>query len=430
MLEDGGSGAEEARATTTEQRVDAHPEVTALGAGAQRSWLTTTAIADVVAAEQRPFPAEEYERRLSAVRARMAEAGLAAMIVFRPSSVEYLCGYHTAETAPQPLLVTETDTYLYVPDLELGRSLASSRVGNLLYCGYADALRSLDVFFDHAIGELPKAARVGIELDHTSTPPRALELLREKGIEVVAGEHLVERVRLVLSAAEIDCMERAAEHTEAGVRAGFAAASEPGATDSSVAAAIAAALYREANSPSVWGPVVATGQRGGIPHSSWQHGPLGQGLTFVEFAGTHHRYHAPVMRTFTRAALDAPDRRLVEMSKAALTGVLETAKAGISAAEVARAGRAAIGVIPDDVVFHQLFGYPVGLAHKPHWMDGAPFYLTVDNEQPLEAGMAFHVPASFRIFGRSVVGLSHTFLVTESGTRVLTKGDAELVELP
>ncbi|KIH99533.1 hypothetical protein LP52_06495 [Streptomonospora alba] len=412
-----------------EQRSEPQPDVAGLGEATEPEWLTADTAATVTAAEPSPFTGSEYRARLDSVRRRMADAGLDAMVVFRPSSVEYLCGYHTAETAPQPLLVTGDDTYLYVPDLEVGRALASSRPGHIRYVGYADALRSLGLFLDHAAGVLPQGARVGVEAGHTSTPPHAVEILRARRVTVVDPDHLVERVRLVLSDAEIGCVERAALATRAGTGAAAAEARKPDATDSSVAAAIAAALFEHADSPSAWGPVVATGNRAGIPHSSWVHRSLGAGPTFLEFAGAHQRYHAPVMRTLALGRLSPEDRRLAELAQTALAAVLETARAGVPCSHVADHAARAVGRLPDDVVFHRLYGYPVGLAHKPHWMDGAPFYLTQDNHELLQSGMVFHVPASFRSFGRSGVGLSQTFLVEEHGTRVLTHGPAEPIEV-
>ncbi|SNR82111.1 Xaa-Pro dipeptidase [Haloechinothrix alba] len=403
--------------------------VTGLDSGPGRSWLTADAIAAVRDEHDRAFDDAEYEQRLTSVRDRMARGGMDAMLAFRPSSVEYLCGYHTAETAPQPLLVTGSATYLYVPDLELGRALASARVDNVRYCGYADALRGLEAFLEHAAGVLPAGARVGIEVGHASTPPHAVEYLRGSRVTVVRGEHLVETVRLRLSEAEVRCVAEAAEHTRAGVDAAVAAAREPEATDSSVAGAISAALFDGANSASAWGPVVATGVRGGIPHSSWSHRRLGPGTTFLEFSGAHHRYHAPVMRTLAHGPPGPDERVLAELAETAVAAVLDTARAGVSCADVANAAAAALGPLPDGVVFHHLFGYPVGLAHKPHWMDGAPFYITRDNPEPLEAGMVFHIPASFRYLGRCGVGLSQTFLVTETGARVLTHGAAQLTVL-
>ena len=393
------------------------------------TWLDAARCEAVAAAEPSPFPPEEHAQRLRRVRELMAEEGMAALLVCRPSSIEYLCGYHSAETAPQPLLVTREATYLYVPDLEIGRALASSRADTILYYGYAQARKARTLVAEHTARVLGSDPRIGVESAHASTPPEMLELLRAQELRLVAGGQLVERVRLVLSPAEIECVEAAAAATHSGVQGAVEAAREPGATDSSLAGAIARRLFESATAPSAWGPVVATGSRGGIPHSSWKDNPIDGAATFLEFAGAHHRYHAPVMRTLCRDGPSADARRLADLATAALDAVLRTARAGVSCSEVARQARAATGPLPDDVVFHSLYGYPVGLAHPPHWMDTAPFYITEDNPEPLREGMVFHMPGSFRSFGSLGVGLSQTFAIEAHGTRVLTHGPAELIEV-
>lgn len=400
-----------------------------LGDTPRPAWLSPGNIQAMERAESLPFPAEEYAARIRRLREQMTKHSIAAMIVFRPSSVEYLCGYHSAETIPQPLVVTSSELFLYVPDLELGRAAASSCASTVLYYGYADASRNLTLIAEHILHLLPSGARVAIEHDQATTPPRIVEMLGGMGATVVDGGHAVERLRLVLSPAEIACVEKAASVTELGVDAAVEAAQQPGATDSSVAGAIGAALYASANSPSAWGPVVATGLRGGVAHSSWKRSPLGPSATLLEFAGAHHRYHAPVMRTVCRGRPPADVLRLAELSRTALETVLETARPGVACADVARQAEEAIGTLDDDVIFHHIFGYPVGLAHPPHWMDGAPFHITANNTEPLREGMVFHVPASFRCPGVLGVGLSQTFVIEEAGARVLTHGPAELIEL-
>ena len=79
-----------------------------------------------------------------------------------------------------------------------------------------------------------------------SERPRAnsstcVSMLMDSGLEVVNGDFLVEGIRLVLSEAEISCMERAGEITGYGISAAVEALRSPGATDSSVAAAARAA---------------------------------------------------------------------------------------------------------------------------------------------------------------------------------------------
>lgn len=403
-------------------------DVVGLDGAAEPPWLSARRAAAAEAMETLPFDAAEYTRRRSDVRGALERAGADAVVVFRPSSVEYLCGFHTAETVPQPLLLTESSTTLFVPDFEVGRALASACPDGIRHFRYAGAHHALASIANSVARELPRGGRVAVEFGGAAVPPRFVEALRENAVVVVDGDHLVERVRLVLSAAEIGYVEQAAEHTQRGVEAAVAAVAEPAATDSSVAAAITAALRRHADSASAWHTAVATGARAGIPHAIFNGTPLAP-TTFVEFAGTRHRYHAPVMRTLCCGEPSPRVAMLADLARTAVAAVLEAAKPGVACADVAARATAALGPLPDDVVFHQLFGYPVGLAHPPHWMDGAPFAITADNSEPLREGMVFHIPGSFRSFAEAGVGLSHTFVLEGSGARPLTHGTAELIEL-
>lgn len=404
-----------------------HPDLVGLGGTPRPAWLDVPAAAQVPDLEPHPFPDDEYRERLARVRERLSQANLGGVLVFRPSSVEYLCGYHSMERVPQPLLVTRSDTFLYVPDLEIGRAMASSVADTVLYYGYTQAPTALTLIAEHAARALPDGARLAAEFEHTSTPPRAIELLGRHGVDPVPGEHLVENLRLVLSPAELRCVEEAADATQRGVEAAVRAAGDPDTTDSAIAGAITEALLRGATSTSAWGPVVVSAPRAGVPHSSWRREHIGDGPIFLEFAGAHHRYHAPVMRTLSRGEPTPDAQRLGELSSSVLDAVLGTAAAGVPCADVARRASEAIGPLPDDVVFHHLFGYPVGLAHPPHWMDSAPFHITMENREPLREGMVFHIPASFRSFGRACVGLSQTFVVERDGARVLTHGTAGFI---
>lgn len=400
-----------------------------LGEASAPPWLTAEHIDSVGSAEPMPFSAGEYDRRLQGVRERLDTIGADAILVFRPSAVEYLCGYHTAETAPQPLLVTRDETCLYVLDLEVGRALASSSARNVLFCSYANTRSKAELIVGHVTSALPQGARLALEFGNASTPPQMINMLGESHLRLVDGQFLVEDFKLVLSPAEIARMEEAAEATRRGVDAAVSAAGVRGATDASVAAAVSGALLAGANSASAWGPLVVTEPRSGIPHSSWKGDLISDNTTFLEFAGTSHRYHTPVMRTLVRQKPSPEVARLADLARTALGAVLEHAKPGVPCSDVARHAIDALGPLRDDEVFHHMLGYPVGLAHPPHWMDTGNFYITADNPRPLRAGMAFHVPASFRSFGVRCVGLSHTFLVEEGGTRVLTHGAADLIEV-
>src|SRR5699024_4563168 len=175
-------------------------------------------------------------------RLRMARMPLDALIIVRPSSVEPLCGYHTAETTPQPRVVTDSTTSLYLPDLELGRAIASARVDHLYYCSYTGALQGLRQFMSHALTMLPAAARVGSETARTCTQPWPRDVIADKGARILYSDCLVERERLVLSPAELRSVEQAAVISSDGVRAGVAEAAGDSAAESSITAALSEAL--------------------------------------------------------------------------------------------------------------------------------------------------------------------------------------------
>lgn len=377
-----------------------------------------------------PFTYQEFKLRRAGVSRAMDDAGLEGLVVLRPSSVEYLCGHHTVETLPQPLLVAADRFALCVPDAEIGRAWASSCPDDILHHSpYEDGLT---LCVGELADRLPAGARVGIEVrQHYGVPPRIVDLIRAAGLEPVDSEYLVERLRLVLSPAEIACVEHAAQTTGQGIAAVRPHLEAGLGTDSSLAAAIRGALTRDANSIAAFDVVVASGWKGGVAHSTFSQMPIqSPSVTFMEFAGAHHRYVAPVMRTVALGPVPTRARELEHHAQRALATVLETAKPGVECHDVARAAISAIGKLADDVVFHFNFGYPISVAHPPSWMDGAPFYLAERNPEPLREGMVFHVPMSFRIFGQMGVGLSQTFVVESTGARVLTPGSAAIMEIP
>ena len=408
--------------------VMASAQLVRLGPSSAPPWVTQEAVQSLSLREGLPFETDEYARRKRRVCEDLERLGADAIVVFRSSSVEYLCGYHTIETVPQPLIVAPSLLQLLVPDPEVGRALVSSNADQILFCSqFDDALRLLAEHLGRVLGA---GATVAIEPLDPKMPHAFVATLLDRGLRVVHGDFLVERIRLVLSEAEVSCMERAGETTGRGIAAAVGALASPDATDAAVAAAARAAMAQEANSGAPLGVIVATGWRGGVVHSNWNRTAVGPGsTTFLEMSGAHHRYCAPLMQTVAHGPLSKRNRRLAELSHLMLEVVLEQARAGAACSEVATRALEYLGPLEDWIAFHFTFGYPVGLAHSPTWQDGAPFFITQDNPRPLESGMAFHVPASFRAFGESGVGLSHTILVTEKGGRVLTPGPAEVVQL-
>jgi Xaa-Pro dipeptidase len=377
---------------------------------------------------QPAFAPEEYRRRLERVRAVMAKRSLDGLVLVGPHNVNYLSGMDSENLFDfQALIVPlagEPDLVIF--DFELGRAEASSWLGRpSVYTSFEDPVAATVAAVDRA--GLSRG-RIGLEQRATTvsagTLGRLLDGLADTHVEDAFG--VVEGVRLVKSEAEIAYIRRAAALTDAAVLAGYAAM-RVGAADHEVAAAIMGALYGGGSDTVCWGPIVASGYLAGAAHSSFNGRLLEAGDTvFLELTGEVRRYVAPLMRTAVLGEPTAEQAAVAAAGAEAVRAILHEARAGRPASEVARIAGEVVAPILDGVVFHHYFGYPVGIGLPPSWIEALGFFIRVDEDRPLEEGMVFHLPMSFRKYGEWGINQSHTVLVQAHGAEALTRTEAAL----
>jgi Xaa-Pro dipeptidase len=238
---------------------------------------------------------------------------------------------------------------------------------------------------------------------------------------------IVEDLRLVKSDAEAAYQRQAAALTDAAVLAAYDVL-RPGIRDAEVAAVIMDTFYRNGSDTVCWGPIVASGYRAGSAHSSFNGRRIEAGETvFLEVTGEVKKYTGPLMRTAILGTPNAEQARIADAGARAVETILETARAGVPAADVAKAAGVVVEPILSGIVFHHNFGYPVGIGYPGTWIEFLGFFLRVDNPRPLEAGMVFHLPMSFRKFGEFGVNQSHTIRIRADGpAEALTRTEARL----
>jgi Xaa-Pro dipeptidase len=366
------------------------------------------------------FDPLECADRVRRLRAAMRHRDLDGVVTFRASSVEYLCGFNTIDRSPQPLLITHDGTYLFVPKAEVGSAWTTASGPDIVA---STSAFHPGVLANEVAARTPANGRIATAMGWRGAPHHFIATL-ETSRRLVDDQSIVEHLRLTLSTAEQELVRSAAAATEAGYAAAIANARHA-ATERELAAAITHALFANGSSPAATHLILTQGPRIGIPHSTWSERPLTDGLVFAEFGGAHRRYVAPVMMTLARGPVGAVERRLEELSITMLESAARNLRAGRIASEVAGDVAADLGDL-DDTLFHNVFGYPVGLAHPPSWMDAAPFYITKDNHERVCAGMAFHLPATFRLLAATGVGLSHTVIVHDDGVEILTGQDRRI----
>ena len=372
------------------------------------------------------FTVEEYESRIEGVRRAMAEAKVDVFVVRHPPNVYYLSGHQSFAMFGGECLILPLngDPTLIVHPPELGTALLHSWMDEVY--GYPD--RPHEEYQARLLTEQGFAnARVGVETSLAGMTPDAFDTLRRAlpGAEMVDGSGFVATVKITKSPQEIEYLREAARITDAGIMASIDAVAE-GKTDNDVAAAGNQALIDAGSEYMCLSPILTTGRRSGILHSTHKRMPLSKGDSIcMEFGACVQRYTAPMMRTVSVGEPQPGVARLANACITALNNVIDAMRPGITAHEVAQAGWEGIDLAGPGLVFHGAFAYAVGAGFPPGWGD-ATAGISLGNHTPLQAGMVFHHPVALRQLGQYGTMFSETTLITEDGCEVLTSVDREL----
>ena len=373
------------------------------------------------------FSIEEYQGRLDRVRKAMHEASVDVLVVHHPPNVFYLSGHQSFSmyNGECVILPLEGQPTLITHPPELGTALLhtwfeqvygySSRDGREEYQARLLKEQGLD------------RTRIGIEKKSAAVPADTYDRLREAlpYSDLVDGSDLVSTVKITKSPQEIEYVRQAACITDAGILAAIEVARE-GKTDNNVAAAANQAIYEAGSEYMCLSPIVTTGRRSGVLHSTHKRVPLSKGDSVcMEFGVCVQRYTAPLMWTVSIGEPTEGVKRLANACLTALNNVLSTIRPGITADEVARAGWEGIDMAGPGLVFHGSFAYAVGGSFPPGWGD-ATAGIMLGNETRLRPGMVFHHPVALRKLGEYGTMFSETSVVTENGCEVLTSVERKL----
>ncbi len=374
------------------------------------------------------FSVPEYRERASSVTKGMSESGIDALLVTYPPNVLYLSGFQTFSNYGGECLILplEGEPTLVVHPPELGGALLHSWIEDQA-CYPPESSREsylATVLRDKKLSDV----RIGVEKSTQGVPAQFLVHLRTElpKAALVDGSGLVEVVKTIKSSAEIEHIRTAARMTNAGIAAAIDAAREE-ASDNDLAAAASQAMIAAGSEYMCLSPIVTSGRRSGILHSTHKRNRLCHGdVVLLEMGACVQRYTAPTMRTISIGEPPAEARKMADACIQALNNVLKTIRPGIAADAVAQAGWQGMREAGKDYVFHGNFGYAVGAGFPPTWGDGT---VAIESgvETILQPGMVFHHPVALRRLGQYGVAFSETTVVTDAGCEVLTSSPRELV---
>jgi Xaa-Pro aminopeptidase len=333
------------------------------------------------------------------------------------------------EALDEPLLVSDPANFTYLTGFESSNAallVESERVRLFTDFRYAEAARGLDGFelvetrrnLYTSLAELLDGV-VGFEAP--SLTYARWEQLRDGGLELVPRSGVVERLRAVKDAAELDLIRRAAAIT---TRAFERIAAEPflGRTERELAWTLERFLHEEGADALAFEVGLGTGPNGAMPHASPSDRRVAPGdLVVVDAGAKLGGYCSDCTRTFAAGELEDELRLIYDVCLEAQREALEAVRTGALGREVDSVARDRIAAAG----YGEAFGH--GLGHGVGLMIHEGPVLRPESEDVLEPGNAVTVEPGVYLAGRGGVRIEDLAIVTDGEPEVLTGFTKELV---
>ena len=360
----------------------------------------------------------EVGARLGRLRACFDAAGVDALVVTALANVRYLTGF----TGSAGIVVVTAEGALLTTDgryrTQGAEQLAAAGTGGdvELVVGGAETQRAAVA---GVLQRLPAAAgataRVGLEADAVSwaAQRRWADVLAPALLVPTAS--VVEGLRQVKDAGEVDRMARAAVIADAALTEVVGMLGE-GRTEQEVALALDSAMRRLGAEDRAFETIVAGGPNSAMPHARPSARPVGVGEpVVVDFGATFEGYRSDMTRTFCvgGAPGDELARVFDTVGEAQRRGVAAVVP-GATTGDVDRVCREHIAAAGWAEAFEHGTGHGVGLdIHEaPSVSQGATAILA--------PGIVVTVEPGVYLAGVGGVRIEDTVVVTEDGCRPLT----------
>jgi Xaa-Pro dipeptidase len=381
--------------------------------------MTSSASSGLARGVEAAFPAAEFEARLGRTREALAAKGLDAAVFTGPENIFYLTGQQTPGyyTFQCLLLPAEGEPVFLLRQLEVPNFLRNSFLAE--YEAYGDGSTPAGLVLDALKRRGLAGKRVAIEKGGWFLPIAFYEALTAVLPKLEDATGIVEAMRRVKSAAEIEKIERSCRQADAGIQAGLTAL-RPGVSENDVVAEMMHAAIKAGAEYMGMEPLVSSGPRSGVPHATWRRRIIepGDGV-FLEMSGCYDRYHSGLMRTAWLGEPPKLAREIETVVLAALEAAIAAAKPGAGCAAPHLAAQSVIDEAGMTERYRKRTGYSLGIAFAPDWGEWQVASLHDSVDLPLEPGMCFHVVPALREYGVFTVGISESICITERGARVL-----------
>lgn len=386
---------------------------------------------------QKPFPREEFDRRVREAKKRMEKAGFDLLISQDPANMYWLTGYDSwSFYTPQAVLVhvNEEMPFWFGRPIDAKSATVTTNLPAENIVGFSETLvhhpenHPFDDLCRLIIAKGWGAHRVGVELDtHYYTARAHQHLVRGlPNAKISDSRELINWARLVKSEAELVYMREAGRIISRTMREAIAKL-KPGVRDYEVVADI----YRnqilgEGQFGDYAGlcPLIQIGEGTSTCHLTWTGQSIpDSALVVMELGAARRHYNTPLTRTIH---VGQPPKEVSRLASVIVEGgdlALEAAKPGVAVEEVAAVFQRVLkhnGYSKDSRV-----GYSIGVGYPPDWGERT-ISIRAGEATALQEGMCFHFQSGVWLddFGAAI---SEPFVVTAKGGQRFCDVDRRLI---
>ncbi|HEY5512596.1 MAG TPA: aminopeptidase P family protein [Geomonas sp.] len=343
--------------------------------------------------------------RISAARGCLERIGSDLLIISNLSNIRYLSGFTGSEAL---LVLSRTDGW-FLTDSRY-TSQANAEVTGARIVEFSTRLESLAAILKEAGG-----TKVAFEAGYTSVAVYQDLLKRVPELEFIPADAELSALRTVKDAGELEILERAARIASQAFLE-IAGEVKPGALESEVAWALEVAMMRGGAEGKSFDFIVASGERGALPHGRASDKKIAAGeLVTVDFGALYRGYCSDETVTFCLGEPDSKQREVYETVRVAQQLAIDAVRPGISFRELDAKARDYIA----EKGFSQYFGH--GLGHGVGL--GVHEHPTVSPRSTalVEEGMVFTVEPGIYIPGWGGVRIEDSVVVERDGCRRITQ---------
>jgi Xaa-Pro aminopeptidase len=354
------------------------------------------------------------KNRLVALRERLLPAEIDGLLITRPENRRYITGF----TGSSGVVVVAPDHACLITDFRyIEQATYQAPEFRVIEHGLklGDSLKH--------VAEEAAIKRLGFEKDVITYKQHETFSSALAGIELVPTEGLVETLRAVKDENEIEAIRKA----EAIGDAAFSHILDiikPGMTEIDVALEIEWFMRKNGAEGIGFEVIVASGERGAMPHGVATSKKLAEGeLVVMDFGAVYHGYRGDMTRTVSLGKASFEQRRLYDIVLRAQEAALEGIAPGKTGQEIDGLARKVIEEAGYGDNFGHGLGHGVGLAvhEEPR--------LSVTATEGLLQGMVVTVEPGIYVPGFLGIRIEDLVVVRENGAANLTTSPKELIEV-